>query len=307
VAATSPWTACTTPRSYSALAVGSHTFRVRAVDGAGLADPQPAVYTWTIDQTAPETVINRGPLASTTSTSATFEFVSPETGASFQCALDTAPFTACTSPATYSNLAVGPHTLKVRAVDAAGNMDLSPASFPWTIQSGGTPANCGPAQTLAAEADAWIDQSSPSSNKGGDSILKLMSKSGGNLRALVRFALPAVPQGCVLDTATLRLYSASASSSRRTLQVFRLAGSWTEGGVSWSNAPATTGSAVTTISGSGYRDWGVAGLVQAMYSTGSNNGFLVRDAVEGQDAEQQLHAREKGENVPQLVLTFKPA
>jgi hypothetical protein len=32
---------------------------------------------------------------------------------------------------------------------------------------------------------------------------------------------------------------------------------------------------VTTTSGSGYREWGVAGLVQAIYSTGSNNGFLV--------------------------------
>jgi CheY-like chemotaxis protein len=51
----------------------------------------------------------------------------------------------------------------------------------------------------------------------------------------------------------------------------------------------------------------LASIVQNMYSSGSNNGFLIRDATEGQDAEQQFYAREKGESPPQLVLAFKPA
>jgi hypothetical protein len=161
---------------------------------------------------------------------------------------------------------------------------------------------------MSSVADTWIDQSSPSSNKGSDSILKLMSKSGNaNLRALVRFDLPTVPQGCVVDTAKLRMYASSASGSQRTLQAFRVGGSWTEGGVTWSNAPQTAGVAATTTSGTGYRDWDVATLVQEMFSSGTNHGFLIKDATEDQDAEQQFHAREKGENVPQLVLTFKPA
>jgi hypothetical protein len=41
-----------------------------------------------------------------------------------------------------------------------------------------------------------------------------------------------------------------------------------------------------------------------MYETGSNHGFLVRDAAENADAEQQFNSREKGENQPQLLLTF---
>jgi hypothetical protein len=44
-----------------------------------------------------------------------------------------------------------------------------------------------------------------------------------------------------------------------------------------------------------------------MFSSGANHGFLVRDATENQDAEQQVHAREKGSSPPQLVLTFTPA
>ncbi len=43
-----------------------------------------------------------------------------------------------------------------------------------------------------------------------------------------------------------------------------------------------------------------------MYS-GSNYGFLIRDANENNDAEQQFHSREKGESMPQLVITFAPA
>jgi hypothetical protein len=71
--------------------------------------------------------------------------------------------------------------------------------------------------------------------------------------------------------------------------------------------PATSGSPVTTSSGNNWREWGVAALVQDMYAPGANHGFLVRDANESQDHEQQFNAREKGENVPQLVIRFKPA
>jgi hypothetical protein len=61
---------------------------------------------------------------------------------------------------------------------------------------------------------------------------------------------------------------------------------------------------VTTTSGSGYRSWTVTTMVGSMYS-GTNNGFLIRDATENQDAEQQFHSREKGESPPQLVVTFR--
>jgi Glycosyl hydrolase family 26 len=40
--------ACTSPRSYSGLAPGSHTFAVRATDGAGNVDPTPATRTWNV-------------------------------------------------------------------------------------------------------------------------------------------------------------------------------------------------------------------------------------------------------------------
>jgi hypothetical protein len=160
--------------------------------------------------------------------------------------------------------------------------------------------------TLPANADAWIDQGSPSSNKGTDSILKVMSKSSNNLRALVQFNLPALPQGCIIQSVTLRLYAGSWKDGR-TLQALQINSAWTENSVTWSNQPETTGAIATTTSGSGWREWNVASVVQAMYDSGLHHGFLIRDATENQDNEQQFHSREKGENMPQLVITFGPA
>jgi hypothetical protein len=43
-----------------------------------------------------------------------------------------------------------------------------------------------------------------------------------------------------------------------------------------------------------------------MYDSGGGHGFLIRDATENANAEQQFHSREKGQNPPQLVIRFGP-
>ena len=150
------------PKTYPGLAVGPHTFQVRATDAAGNVDGSPASYSWTIqepaptpDTTAPETTISAQPPATTTETNASFAFagtdnVTPAGSLTFECKLDTGAYAACTSPKTYTGLAIGSHTFSVRAKDAAGNVDGSPASYTWTIQS--PTVNCGAQQTLTANA-----------------------------------------------------------------------------------------------------------------------------------------------------------
>jgi hypothetical protein len=71
----------------------------------------------------------------TRSTSAAFTFSASEPGSTFQCALDAFPFAACTSPRQLSGLGQGAHQLRVRAIDPAGNVDPSPASRSWTIDT----------------------------------------------------------------------------------------------------------------------------------------------------------------------------
>jgi hypothetical protein len=133
------FTTCTSPKSYSGLADGSHTFQVQAVDNAGNRDASPASFTWLIDTVKPDTNITAQPSNPTNSASGSFSFNGSEPGgcgvASFECKLDGAGFTTCTSPKSYSGLADGSHTFQVRAIDAAGNTDATPASFSWLVDT----------------------------------------------------------------------------------------------------------------------------------------------------------------------------
>ena len=126
--------ACTSPKPYTGLASGSHTFRVRATDPAGNADATPAAHTWTVDALAPNTTITANPSALSSSSSAAFSFTSTEAG-TFECRLDAGAFAACTSPRSYTALTDGSHAFSVRAIDVAGNVDATPASYPWTVDT----------------------------------------------------------------------------------------------------------------------------------------------------------------------------
>jgi large repetitive protein len=48
--------------------------------------------------------------------------------------MDAAAFAACVSPRSYSSLASGSHTFRVRAIDRAGNVDPTPAARTFTVQ-----------------------------------------------------------------------------------------------------------------------------------------------------------------------------
>ena len=73
---------------------------------------------------------------STTSTTIKFTFTGTDNNVvkGFQCSLDGSAYKDCSSPTTYSHLSRSIHTFKVRAVDAAGNVDASPATFSWTVK-----------------------------------------------------------------------------------------------------------------------------------------------------------------------------
>src|SRR5207248_205034 len=96
--------------------------------------------TTSTDTIPPDTSITAGPSGTVTSDSATFSFTATEAGSSFQCRLDGAAFSQCTSPTSYSGLAGGSHTFDVRAIDPAGNVDPTPATRTWTVAvTAGTP------------------------------------------------------------------------------------------------------------------------------------------------------------------------
>jgi hypothetical protein len=122
---------CTSPASFQGLADGAHTFVVRPTDSVGNTGAV-ASYAWRIDATAPQTTLGARPRSRTALLSASFTFSASEQ-ATFQCKLDAGAFAACTSPRTYRRLRRTGHTFQVRSVDAAGNVDPTPAVLRWTI------------------------------------------------------------------------------------------------------------------------------------------------------------------------------
>lgn len=127
-----------TGKSYTGLANGEYTFKVRATDDAG-NQGTPDSYIWDVDNslvddTPPQTTIVSKPPDPSESPTASFTYESNEPGSSFECKLDGSEFAAC-APAgiAYTGLTGGPHTFQVRARDASGNLDPSPAGHSWAI------------------------------------------------------------------------------------------------------------------------------------------------------------------------------
>jgi hypothetical protein len=143
---------CTSPRTI-ATGSGQHTFSVQAVDGAGVATDI-ASYTWVVDVSAP--AITSNPPSTSTSSSPSFEFTHAQSAYGFQCQLDAASATSCTSPQSYSAVSDGVHTFTLKAVDASGAV-TSAATYSWTIDT------TAPTVSLASAAGLiWANNTSPS-------------------------------------------------------------------------------------------------------------------------------------------------
>src|SRR5919106_1944651 len=115
--------------------------RVAETDGQGLAETlfaegqirdgvlvrQPLPPPAPVDETPPVTTIVAGPSGTVRDRTPTFTFASNEPGSTFTCSIDGGPFLPCSSPYTTPPLSPGRHTLSVRAIDAAGNIEASAA------------------------------------------------------------------------------------------------------------------------------------------------------------------------------------
>lgn len=124
---------CASPRRFTSLDDGQHTFQVRARDVAGNADPDPPSRTFTVDTTPPRTTIIGGPNGPVDDSSPVFAFVADEAGATFECRLNGGAFTSCRSPVALVQLAIGGYFFEVRARDLVGNVEPVPAARSFTV------------------------------------------------------------------------------------------------------------------------------------------------------------------------------
>jgi PKD repeat protein len=111
---------------------------VHAGHGMGLDDTVSAtVEVEVLDVVAPQTTIAAGPSGTVATDRATFRLASSETGSTLACRLDGAAWKACGAAPAFRGLRDGPHRLEVRATDASGNADATPATRRWTVDTTG--------------------------------------------------------------------------------------------------------------------------------------------------------------------------
>jgi hypothetical protein len=148
------------------------------------------------DTTPPNTSITAGPASTTTSTSASFSFTSTERGSRFECKRSGASsYGSCTSPRSYSGFAIGLHTFFVRAIDAAGNVDRTPATRNWMVVKGTTPTPPPPpppsSQCTSTVTSTSAAQSAVSSATAGSTVC-LANGSYGKVTLNTTKATPGV-------------------------------------------------------------------------------------------------------------------
>ena len=108
---------------------GNHALAAVATDNAG--HPATAIRNVDVDRTAPSTTILTKPSDPSNLAVPSFTFDSSEPGSTFECSIDGGSFAACTSPHNVAGLTDNNHTFDVRATDAAGNTDATPATWTW--------------------------------------------------------------------------------------------------------------------------------------------------------------------------------
>lgn len=95
---------------------------------------------FTKDTIPPETNLLTYPASTTNTASASFSFNgtdndTPSANLAFECQLDNGSWSSCSSPQIYPNLGEGSHTFQVRAKDNSNNVDDTPESYSWNIDT----------------------------------------------------------------------------------------------------------------------------------------------------------------------------
>jgi hypothetical protein len=171
------WEVCTSPMTYIGLSEGFHSVYIRALDEAGNSDEPGGLYAWTVDMTSPTVTIVSAPVAYTTDTNPAFQFLGTDNvtmtaDLAYQCALDGAPYQACSSEVGWMGLGAGYHYLYVYAMDEAGN-ESTPISYGWIvaaerIQNGGFNSYTGDSKIPTS----WVKNAAFAATDGKDKKIK---------------------------------------------------------------------------------------------------------------------------------------
>ena len=158
--------------------------------------------------------------------------------------------------------------------------------------------------TSTVEVDGDVRQGNANTNFGTGTSMNVTSSNSANRRNYLRFDLtkcsPVIPASATIKVATLKLYTSAIPAVCRTHDIFRVTASWTETGITWNNQPFGTsinnpaqsartssmdigsGTCQNATANAYVSGWAVTTDVAAFAAgTATNNGWMIRDDVEG--------------------------
>ncbi|MCB0828590.1 MAG: VCBS repeat-containing protein [Solirubrobacterales bacterium] len=219
------------------LSAGAHTFDVSA-GRLGNVDPTPASRAFVVDP-APVVSIDSGPSGATGPGAAVFTFGANEPGVGFQCRMDGAGFSPCSSPKSYDALAAGSHTFSVRGTDSSGGVSNT-ATRTWEIVQGSTThtvqGNAPPGGAVTTDAGS----TGPSDSRPVTASITV--PDGGAVSITEQESSVDPPSGFATLGRQFDIEAPGATVERPLVLVFRLDSS--------SLPPGTTASSLTMLRGS---------------------------------------------------------
>jgi hypothetical protein len=164
---------------------------------------------------------------------------------------------------------------------------LEPLSWSFTTVSSG-PATL----VVAAQADAQTKSSAPTTNFGADTTLRVRAPAP-EYRTYLRFDVDGAAAGVV--SATLRLYATDPTTDCGT--AYLTTSGWSESGLTWNNAPPSTGSPLATPGATTAERWVEFDVTGAVTGDGLWSFVLVSPSIDS-----AIYSSREGANAPELVL-----
>lgn len=117
---------------------GTYALTVYQTDG--IKNSASVSLAWTKDTVEPNTTLSSTPSNPNYSITNEFVFSANESPVTFLCSLDGGAYSPCVSPLVLTGLSNTSHTISIKAIDQANNVESTPATYTWTQNANTTVA-----------------------------------------------------------------------------------------------------------------------------------------------------------------------